>query len=119
MIKKLLIILIITFPLVLFASEEKIRVLEYKNKKIFVEAQGRLTWVKMTNFPDVSWKELALVNKKGEILAILIGNNMQHFWDKGGKVVKVRGLLKPEMWVKGKKTPVIEVKKISYLPFSL
>jgi len=118
MLKRILLSGFIILSLLLFA-EEGIRILGYRNKKIMVEAEGKLVWVKMTNFSNIPWKELALVNKDGEILAILIGRSMQRFWDKEGIVVRVRGLLKPEMWVRGKKTPVIEVREISYFPLSL
>lgn len=107
--KALLIGLIIILPLVLFASEEVIKILEYKNKRIVVEAEGKLILVKMTNFPTVPWKELCLVDKEKKIIAVLIGSNVQSLLNKEGRFVKVRGLLKPEMWVWGNKTSVIEV----------
>lgn len=109
--KRVLLSGLIILSLLLFA-EEGIRILEYKNKKITVEAEGKLVWVKMTNFPTVPWKELCLMDKTGkrEIIAVLIGSKVESLLkDKEGRFVKVRGLLKPEIWVWGRKTPVIEV----------
>jgi hypothetical protein len=81
-----------------------------------MEAKGILQWVKMTNFPDNPWKELAIVDEnEGEIIAILIGTKVEELLDKEGVHIVVRGLPKPEMSVKGKKVTVIEVKQIEFL----
>ena len=82
-----------------------------------MEAKGILQWVKMTNFPDNPWKELAIVDdeNEGEVMAILIGTKVEELLDKEGAHIVVRGLPKPEMSVKGKKVTVIEVKQIEFL----
>jgi hypothetical protein len=81
-----------------------------------MEVKGKLTWVKMTNFPDNPWKELVLVDEgNDQILAILIGTKVEELLEKEGAKIAVKGLPKPEMTVKGEKVTVIEVKEIEYL----
>lgn len=86
-----------------------------ESKMLEVVAEGRLSWIKITNFPNNPWKELALINKEGVPIAILIGKKVEEILEKEGAKVRIKGLKKPEMMVKGKKTPVIEVKEIEFL----
>ena len=92
------------------ARNNYITILEYRNKKILVEAEGKVQWIKMTNFPSVTWRELALVNEDNKVIAILIGNGAKAIQEKEGEKIKVKGLLKPHMWREGKKVSVIELR---------
>jgi len=94
---------------------EGLKVLSQKGKIIEVEAEGKLTWVKMTNFPNNPWKELALVDEENKPIAILIGKETEKLLDKEGKKIRVKGLKKPEMKIKGESIAVIEVKEIELL----
>ena len=93
----------------------EVKTIEEMGKKIIVEAEGKLTWVKMTNFPDNPWKELTLVDAQENIIAILIGAKVGEILEKEGETVKVKGLLKPEMAVQAKKVPVIEIQEFKLL----
>jgi len=94
---------------------EETGLISKESKVSEVVVEGRLAWVKMTNFPDISWKELALIDEEGMLIAILIGKKVEEILEKEGAKVKIKGLRKPEMIVKGEKTPVIEVREIELL----
>jgi predicted nucleotidyltransferase len=94
---------------------ESLEVIQERGKMMLAEAEGKLVWIKMTNFPNNPWKELVLLDEEENIVAILIGEKVEEILDKEGEIIKVKGLLKPEMRVKGEKVPVIEVREIELL----
>ena len=118
--KKILLFLISIFVAFVLQSiyecyGEDMKVLKKTDKKGVIEAEGKLMWIRMTNFPNNPWKELALVDEKKAIISILIGKKTEEILDKEGEEIRVKGLLKPKLRVKNKNVPVIEIKEIHFL----
>ena len=70
---------------------------------------GTLIQVEMDRFEQTDWKEIALRAADGT-LTVLIGEKVASLQPEIGKEVTVTGVYKPRMSVKGKPTPVLEVR---------
>ena len=88
--------------------------LREEEKMKLIEVQGILVKVKMTNFDWNPWEEYALKDEDGN-LTILIGNKAELLKDYLGRELVVKGLVKPPLSCKGKKTPTIEIKDFTLI----
>ena len=82
-----------------------------ENRVVIVKAEGNLRWINMTNLSQVYWRELALVDESGIVIAILIGGKAEILLSKIGEKIKIKGILKPHMTVRGVRINVIEVRE--------
>ncbi|MCM8781101.1 MAG: hypothetical protein NC908_04185 [Candidatus Omnitrophica bacterium] len=72
---------------------------------------GNLSFIEMEGSDSIEWKELGLIDEEGNI-TILIGELVTQLYDKIDRYVTLTGVYKPPMLVKGKPTPVLEIKFI-------
>ncbi len=79
-----------------------------------IEVQGTLVKVKMTNFDWNPWEEYALKDEDGN-LTILIGKKAELLKDYLGRELVVKGLVKPPLSCKGKKTTTVEIKDFTLI----
>lgn len=84
---------------------------EYKG---WITVSGVLFFLEMDNFKETDWKELALVDKEGNV-TILIGSPTAELRDQVNKQITITGVIKPEMMVKGRPYRVIEARFIDYI----
>lgn len=75
-----------------------------------ISVTGKIDTVKISNFGENSWKELAVRDQEGNVY-ILIGEKAGKAGKMKGKKVKIEGIAKHKMMYNGKKRSVIEVKK--------
>jgi hypothetical protein len=85
-----------------------------ENKTNMIEVQGTLIKVKMTNFDWNPWEEYALKDEGGN-LTILIGKKAELLKEYVGKNLIVKGLLKPPLNCKEKKTTTVEIREFAVI----